>query len=336
MAYTERYTTVAGGGAHDGTSEANAWTWAEMRVVSHSPGDKINIKAGSYGTVTGFTSPAGDATQQIIYSGYNSVIDDLDNQGNNADGSLNTTNFPTITLSSIITPAVFNVFQNLLISASLTTAPIYTTANDGWCIKSCLIIQTGTGYGVRGDNAVALIGATFRCTNTSHNTVADFDRFPSIQGCRFEGTEAGAILLNFEDGVVDGNAFSGPSDAIAITFTGNSALTTIKNNTVYGCGTAIRLPNIAVAFPAVIMNNHITDNAVYIDNPYSATANNVCLEVNNRTRDNTVARTGIGDNLRVGEVTTDTGGWATDYVDAPNGDITLIPAAPAIDSGLGM
>ena len=58
--------------------------------------------------------------------------------------------------------------------------------------------------------------------------------------------------------------------------------------------------------------------------------------MNSRTRDNTTPRTGFGDSLNIAEVTTDTGGPETDYVDAPNGDITLIAAAPAVDSGLGM
>jgi hypothetical protein len=47
MAFVEKYVTVTGGGLHDGSSEANAWTLTEA-ASNISAGDRINMKAGTY------------------------------------------------------------------------------------------------------------------------------------------------------------------------------------------------------------------------------------------------------------------------------------------------
>jgi len=44
----ERFVSVSGGGTHDGTSEANAWTFAESQS-GFLAGDLIHTKAGNYG-----------------------------------------------------------------------------------------------------------------------------------------------------------------------------------------------------------------------------------------------------------------------------------------------
>ena len=76
-----------------------------------------------------------------------------------------------------------------------------------------------------------------------------------------------------------------------------------------------------------MINNHVTDSTKWLDNLYSGTGNVAVVEINSRTRDNTTPRTGI-DGINISEVTTDTGGAETDYVDAGSDNLRLISGAP--------
>jgi hypothetical protein len=80
MAFNEKYVTVTGGGLHDGSSEANAWTFDEA-YANHAAGDRINIKAGTY-TLTQIMSvwQNGTNTSPISWRGYKTTIGDLDNR----------------------------------------------------------------------------------------------------------------------------------------------------------------------------------------------------------------------------------------------------------------
>ena len=188
---------------------------------------------------------------------------------------------------------------------------------------------------IQTDNSGTGINCDLECSGATHGNVWESDRFVGLYGSRFKGTESGKTLVQCEDGVISGNAFFG-AGALGITLSETNAVCGIVSNTFYNIGTCIRLPNKALAVPPIIINNHATDCSKWIDNPFVGTQNHAVIEVNNRTRDNTTPRTGIGDGANVGEVTTDTGGAETDYVDAPGGDITLIPTAPGLDAGLGM
>lgn len=79
MAFTERYVSVAGGGAHDGTSEANAWTLAEG-ITNEAAGQRVNVKAGTYTNTTNDRTLAatGLTTAPIWWRGYKTAIGDMD------------------------------------------------------------------------------------------------------------------------------------------------------------------------------------------------------------------------------------------------------------------
>lgn len=80
MAFTEKYVSVAGAGAHDGTSAANAWTLAEAIAAPVVAGNRVNIIAGTYANTT--TSRAlsitGTTTAPVWWRGYNTTIGDCD------------------------------------------------------------------------------------------------------------------------------------------------------------------------------------------------------------------------------------------------------------------
>lgn len=74
MAWTERYVTVAGAGAHDGTSEGNAWTLAEA-IAAAAAGQRVNVKAGTHTVASDRTfGTAGTDASAIWWRGYNSEI----------------------------------------------------------------------------------------------------------------------------------------------------------------------------------------------------------------------------------------------------------------------
>jgi len=79
MAITERYVTTTGAGAHDGTSEADAFSWAEMITDLNTPrvGYRYNVKQGTY-SLSATTTLTGDgtATSPNIIRGYKTTIGD--------------------------------------------------------------------------------------------------------------------------------------------------------------------------------------------------------------------------------------------------------------------
>lgn len=78
MAFNEKYVTVTGGGLHDGSSEANAWTLAESYANAAS-GQRLNIKAGTYTVSAIWNSwPSSSVSSPFSFRGYKTTIGDLD------------------------------------------------------------------------------------------------------------------------------------------------------------------------------------------------------------------------------------------------------------------
>lgn len=333
--FTEKYVSVAGGGAHDGTSEANAWTFAEMIAAAPAAGNRVNVISGNY-SVGAYTLGTGTAAAPFVIRGYNVTIGDLDNQGRNADGTLNTTNFPAITITSAWTPAAFSVLQNLNITAALSTAIITSATVDDFSIISCNVVNTqnnASARGVTADDRIRLFNSDFSCTGAAHGIVVAVSTASLMHTCRFHGTDTD-VLLSMNDAIVVGCVFYGNASSIGIDCTSQGTiLTTVIGCTFYGIGTCVRLPNAANVGVLVFINNCATDSSAWISSQYSATANMAAIEMNNRTRDVTTLLTGI-EPIAVGEVTTDTGGPETDYVDAAAGNFRLISTSPAVGVAL--
>lgn len=339
MAFTERYVTAAAGGGGDGSS-GNPWTLLEAFANAVS-GDRVNIQSdGAYNIAGGTVSNAGTFLNGICFRGYNSSTGDLDNQGRNSDSSLNTTNFPIITTTASIVPSTSSIWQNLVLTGSFNGGILSSGSSDSVITVNCKIENTGSFTGARAflsDNNPVGINSDYICTQATHNTVVEGDADFIFIGCRFIGNSNSATLFQGQFGDLNSCTFDGGSSAIGVNCEFFGTRYSIINCTFYGLGTAISTPNASQSNNFLIINSHVTDCGTYIDNPYSATADHNIIELNNRTRDNTTARIGInGESVRSGEVTTDTGGQETDYVDAPNGNLILISSAPGVDSGLGI
>lgn len=80
MAWTDRYVSVDGAGAHDGTSEADAWNFAEM-LAAYAAGHRVNIKQGVYDFGAATTSFATTMTEPgvVWFRGYSNTPGDLEN-----------------------------------------------------------------------------------------------------------------------------------------------------------------------------------------------------------------------------------------------------------------
>lgn len=337
MAWAEKYVTQAAGGGGVG-SEGDPWTLAEGYANAVAT-NSVNIKSdGAYSIGADTITNAGTIFDLIRFRGYNSTIGDLENPGRNSDGTINKTGFPAITNTGILTPNAFVIFQNLAITGALSSALIGSTLIDSFNILECEIINTQNNSSARvlqADNYWNLINSDFECTGAAHDTMLDTDIEVTMKACRLKSNANGAI--RYISGTIVGNLFIGDGSSVAISLLlrANNPVR-IWDNTFYNWGTDIQFNNGAAAtFIPTVLNNHATDSTKYIDDLYVATDLTPIIEMNNRTRDNTTPRTGVGDGVNSGEVTTDTGGAETDYTNAGSDDLSLISAAPGREAALG-
>ncbi len=342
MAYVEKYVSPTGGGLHDGTTPSNAWTFTEM-LSNQVAGERANILNASYSISGGTLSNAGTYNNRLVCRGYNSTIGDLDGLQRNPNGSLNVDNFPTITTASTIIQSSFSIFQNVYMTGSVNGLIFGDSNPDSTFLISSKVENTYSGTGARcceGDSSSSFLNNDLVCTQLSHGVILSSDNHAVVAACRIVGNSDTATFCTIRNGIVTQNAFINtgtPGSSIGLNFEQITYIIFGSNNTFYNFGTDVKTPNVAgTSYPIVLINNHPTDSGKWIDNPYSATADHFVVEMNSRTRDITTLRTGFGDSLNIGEVTTDTGGAETDYVDAPNGDITLISTAAGINAGLGI
>lgn len=335
MAFTEKYVTVTGAGAHDGSSEANAWTFAEMIAATPAAETRVNIKAGSYSEGATTLPSNGTSAAPIVLRGYNSTIGDLDNQGRSADGTLDTSNMPDMELTGKWTHSSYCVLQNLDITGALSSELIGTLATDYCSLVNCRVVNSqnnASAQACRVDDGCAFINCDFSCTGATHGTVAECDYLNAFYGCRITGTDDTRINVRLASGLFCRNVIIGLGNtSVGVYNSGNQPMLIVEN-TIYNCGTAVQTLNGAGVYLALILGNHVTDCGKYIDNPYVATSQQSVIEAYNRTRDNTTPRTGILSAVLAGEVTTDDGDYTTDYVSATN--LRLISTAAGKNAGM--
>ncbi len=321
-------------------SSAGPWTLAEAMAAAVA-GDRVNVQSDSgYSTAADVYDNEGTSASVICWRGYNLLIGDLENSGWNADGSLNVTNYPVITCTGTQSHGAnankYNLFQNLVYVGSVNSRLFGSTAVDKVFVVECKFTNTANHASARAtqfDNGCTFTNCDFACTGASHNFVTQLDNSALYYDCRFTGTETSEILCSIDTGSVYNCVFIGPGIGISH-LSAISQGSGICGNTFYNLTTAIEAPDVIPSTLMLLANNHCTDCTNYIVSLHSASADMAVMEVNNRTRDNGTARTGIGNGCVIGEVTTDTGDKDTDYTDADNDDMTLIDGAPGVETGL--
>lgn len=342
MAFTEKYVSVAGGGAHDGSSEANAYTWAEMVTALNllapaGAATRYNVKQGTY-TFAASTTLSGDgtATYPIVVRGYKTTIGDA-TLGRSSDGTLDTSNMPTLDLSGgsyqiAASGSQYITFEALNITSARAgdAVALGTQAN----VVNCKVANSSTNAA-----ATAILGGSgsriVACdlsTGASGGTAAmNCGSGNFIIGCRIKS--AGAIGINASSVTAIGNViYECGTSGIDITSTSGASL--IAFNTIVGCtGDGINMPASLTAAHNIFAN-HITDNGGYGSDFNTSTAYQA-FYMYNRTRDNTSGATNgandwVSGTASVKDVTTDSGGASTDYRDQTTDDYRLIASAAGV------
>jgi len=226
MAFNEKYVTVTGGGLHDGSSEANAWTLAEG-VANYAAGDRVNVKAGTYtasSSITWLTS--GGQYTPVHWRGYKTAIGDMDDAPTTqrADG----TDIPLFDNSDQFLIQCSNLtFSNISFESSFTGAAVQNTpAAKSVHFFRCRFLTDSTSttarsFLTRGDYNT-LIACYFEAPSTAEAPVYIYS-----------SSNRSMILDCFITGGVTGMKFSSSTDAVAC----NTVITNSGTNSVSLNGT---------------------------------------------------------------------------------------------------
>lgn len=340
---TERYVSSAGGGAHDGTTEADAFTWAEMITDLNTPraGYRYNVKGNISLSATTTLTGDGSTTSPNIIRGYSSTIGDA-YLGRSSGGALNVSSMPTIAYDATFrlnaSGSDFLIIQDLVITANNSGIAV-TIGADSYVIN-CKVTQASTNVAAAGIDLGTATGS--RVINCDVATAASGGVYAvrvqgsssGVYGCRLTCPGAAGISCR-STAVLSGNTIYGCVTGISMDSTLGTPL--YINNTIYGCsGDGIDVVTSTTGRQTII-GNHITDNGGYgID--FNTSTCVKCLAFN-RTRDNTSGAINPADDWTAGttiaHVTTDTGNATTDYTNAAGSDFSLIAAAPGISKNFG-
>ena len=352
MALTEWYVNDAGSGTGTGTTEANAMSYAtftDYMVTGGSKtaaaGDRFNIK----GAITGRTTTTdtwvngGTVTSPVIVRGYNSTIGDLTSvTRTNGNGPLVVTNYPTISY----TTGKINVTGNFIIIEALQISSANATASQGTVIltgtdifiKRCYVFNSSTSANANGifitsgtrssviDCDVSLTGGSGG-NSPINETAATGVR---VIGNRVKGGGFAGINLGTGAVCLFNTVYSSGAIGIRVADVGYVVMyNTIVGSTTDGINVVTGLGS-----SGIIIGNMSTDNTG--DGIDMVSTANAAFASNNRTRDNATGYNNAGDWLtatKYNDVTTDTGGPETDYVNSGGNDYRLIRSSPATGAG---
>lgn len=246
MSWTERYVTTTGAGAHDGTSEANAWDLGEA-IAAVNAGHRVNVKAGTYANTTtnrtfGTGAGAGTTAAPKWWRGYKTTAGDQDARPTAARTA--GTDFPLLTFTSGL-PRIndpHNWFSNFEFRG---TAPgthfVGGTGSKVKFVRCRFDCQeaSATSYTVRWTSDGAHFSECWFKGTSSVNYVAAADTERMVfDGCSFHGggdglliESGGGLAVSVIDCIFDDNG----DDAILIN--GNaSGMVTIDGCTIYSPG----------------------------------------------------------------------------------------------------
>lgn len=343
MAITEKYVTADGTEAW-ATNDITHPSSLTEAFSSAAAGDRVNIKAGTY-TRTANDNPAvyGSAASPIIWRGYNSTIGDLDSQGHNADGTLNTTNFPIIAYNNnyrlsaqLVT---YSIWQNIKFTGSVNNALIYSNNTSTVFFRIyCDNANTGASTSAIMNACVIDCDALLSGGSGGHTAISCASGI--VAYCRVMQSQAAGINITGNGSAVIGCTIDDVAgDGIAFTSTTTTHIPPVCiGNTIYSCGgAAIAMPNAANVRILVAINNIFAEAASYnIESAYAGTGNISLINIFNRSISPTSGDTnGFADwvsALAIGNVTG--GAVATEFTDAAAGDFRLKAGAGAKGVGI--
>jgi hypothetical protein len=311
MAFTEKYVTPAGAGTNDGLSFANAFTFAQaITDSSGKTGQRYNLK-GAFGSIGATTFIAGTFDAPNIWRGCFDVIGDCDDLGRNADGTLNTTGMPTITITGIWTMATYVTLQNLNITGALSSTLIGNNSVTLWNMISCRVENSQNNAAaqcVQGDNDHAFINVDLLCSGAAHNRTIQVDANCRFIGCRFEITTTSNCIESQSNVVVIGCEFlkrgTLGGDGIEFdTLVGVGSFPIIVSSTFYNFTNAIHHYSTHSGGSIWHYQCHATDCTYFIQN----TTNIACYAVQTRTRNLSSGKSTGVEYVEIGPLDTVTG-----------------------------
>lgn len=317
MAWTERYASVSGAGAHDGTSAANAWTLAEA-IANATSGHRVNLLNGTYSVGTFTWSLSG-----IWLRGYNTTIGDCD-----TDPSLTR---PLITMSGddYFTTNGPGVMSSVRVTgARRFNGTIYVNGGRLWLYR-CFIENTSTtfggGYAIEGNDLdggviqsceIVQGGTTSPAILTRHNvTIRDCKITGGLNGLKSDS--AGGVYTVAVHGCTFSNA---ASDAVSFNVNGAAGLT-IDRCSFYNAGRdAIRVNNLPLG--GSITNSVFSNSAGYnINNQSGSASSQKLLRSNNLSYAATSGHeSGFGDDPDFASATDS----SSPFTNAGGGDFSLV------------
>lgn len=279
MAFTEKYVTVTGGGLHDGSSEANAWTFDEA-VANAVAGDRVNVKVGNH-TCTSSSTVSGSGSAPIVVRGYKTTIGDRDDLqlGTLAAG----TDIPKVTN----TTGNYRGFTGSFVRYNHLSFHNSQNYQHGWSLgansfaRSCRFIGEGTGtynalalshgsslldcylehasqfsdcLNPLGNGDVNIIGCVF-VNNGSTRGAAYAGNFES---CIFKGWNLFAIRWQYQKGRMISNCSFIDCDLAIDGDYSYPYVVAIKGCYFDNCGTAIKTTN-----PSTNVANLLIDSCCY-------------------------------------------------------------------------
>lgn len=343
MAITERYVSSSGTATYADSTNPLTPCSLSTALSSGVAGDRFNIKAdGTYSRgATDTHTAAGSITQPLIYRGYHTTPGDGFN-GYNADGSLDTSKMPVISYSGtarLNSSGTYVLWETLNVGAAVNAAAM-TVGTDSSALR-CNISNSNTGVSTGGlacsSTGSGALDCDLRLTGASGGNYglavaagaawAIANRVWLNSGSAANGIQANnncTILFNLVR----------PGTGLGIHVNSGAARPLILWNTVYGgSGNRVQYASALTAAPRLI-GNLLTDSSGGYGVEFNSIGGLNCF---NRFRDNASGQwnnsTDWASGTSLGNVTTDTGGPETDYVNAPS-DLGLISASPATGAGI--
>ena len=221
MALVERYASSAGGGANNGTSEADAWSFVNMIAAGGaSAGHRVNFKGNHSLGVNSVIANAGSATSPIIIRGYKTVPGDLSYGGalyggrTYRNGPLVTSDIPVITCAGYtLGGSALNLWQDMAITSTYNGNAFLLGTNS--FMAHCKVSNTGTG------------AAAYGCSIPTQSCAFDCDfEFAGASGGLGGCTGAGYFVhcRATASGAVTGRCFDLTTGTVCVNCVAHSAI----------------------------------------------------------------------------------------------------------------
>ena len=288
MAFTEKYVTVSGGGLHDGSSEANAWTLAEA-ISNVAAGDRVNVKAGTYssGTTHRIFSASGTDTSPIWWRGYKTSIGDLDSRPTTQ--RIEGTDMPLFT--STTGYYYFDGSNQKISNIHFESAPfnagsaVILIRGDNFVLFRCRAISNSSNIGaIEGNTSRQVLVAEcyFENTTTGADVVQPRGQKWVISKCIIRGGDIGVLCpINYATRIVDSIIYDSAESKIQA-----GGFLMVSNCTLYNAADDnIRLYTLSYYDAGVIINNVFDTAGGYAINQNTGTDTSKVLISNNAYRD---------------------------------------------------